>query len=222
MSLFSVPLALLATLSSATYLMSFCASPPSLVKSALKTASTLLLALSAVTAGATPWLIAALCLGALGDLLLSRDGQRAFLLGLIAFAIAHLAYVGLFVFEAGAEFAELAKGENLVAAFLLLAFGGVMAGFLWRPAGEMRWPVMAYVVVILAMGLSAVALPESAGIWPLLAALLFIASDAILASELFLLPQRHPARRFAPYAVWSLYWCAQALFLVAFLPLPPV
>ncbi|WP_093150709.1 lysoplasmalogenase family protein [Aliiruegeria lutimaris] len=216
MSLFSVPLALLATLSSATYLLFLSASPPGLVKSTLKTASTLPLALSALATGATPWLVAALGLGALGDLLLSRAGQRAFLLGLIAFAIAHLAYLGLFLFEASAEFAELAQAGKIVPAFLLLAFGGAMAGFLWPAAGEMRWPVMAYIAIILAMGLAAFALPASTGPWPLLAALSFIASDAILASELFLLPERHPARRYTPYAVWALYWSAQALFLVTF------
>jgi hypothetical protein len=41
-------------------------------------------------------------------------------------------------------------------------------------------------------------------------------SDRVLAAETFVLAQDHPLRRITPYAVWPLYWGAQAGFLAAF------
>ncbi|MDV7142495.1 lysoplasmalogenase [Tropicimonas sp. TH_r6] len=186
------------------------------MKTRVKTASTALLALAALAAGAPVWLTLALGLGALGDLMLSRDGERAFLAGLIAFAAAHLAYLGLFVTNGQAAAANL-SGQTLPI-LLLLGFGATMARLLWPATGALRGPVMGYVAIILAMGLGALALPPGASALPLIAAFCFIASDAILAAELFLLPEGHPARRATPFAIWLLYWSAQALFLVAFLP----
>ncbi len=216
--MFELPqiLAAFAALVSAIYLVRFCDAAPGGAKSLLKTASTALLALAALVAGAPGWLVLGLGLGALGDLLLSREGERAFLAGLISFAAAHLAYLGLFATSGQAALVNLAgKGVPIL---LLLGFGLVMARLLWPATGALRWPVMSYIAIILAMGLAALALPREAALLPLIAALCFIASDAILAAELFLLPEGHIARRIAPFAIWMLYWSAQALFLVAFLP----
>lgn len=57
------------------------ARPPGLWRSVAKTGAVLLLALGGWTSGAPILLIAALGLCALGDLLLSRDGEGAFLAG---------------------------------------------------------------------------------------------------------------------------------------------
>ena len=50
----------------------------------------------------------------------------------------------------------------------------------------------------------------------LIPALAFILSDIVLATESFVLRDDHPARRWTPYAVWPLYWGAQAGFWAAF------
>ena len=48
-------------------------------------------------------------------------------------------------------------------------------------------------------------------------AVLFIASDAILAAEKFLMASLSPRRRPARIAVWLLYYAAQALITLGFL-----
>lgn len=210
-----------AAAASVFFLMRDCYRPCSLRKSVAKTASTALLALAAGLADGPVLLVFALLLGALGDLLLSRDGEQAFLGGLAAFAAAHILYVVLFVTEGGADAAVLQQGWRVPAALGLLAFGGAMGRLLWSAAGNLRWPVLVYVGIILAMGLAALALPVGtmgAGrrSLALAGAAAFVLSDAILASELFLIPQSHRVRRLTPFAVWASYWSAQALFLLAF------
>lgn len=208
---------LAAATASLAYLLCYCHRPPGAAKSSLKTAATALLALAALAGGGPGLLVVALGLGALGDFLLSRSGGRAFLAGLVAFAAAHLAYLGLFL-QAGASIAVLTAVPVAVPTLILCGVAGAMALPLWRQAGPLRVPVMAYIAIILAMGIAALALPAAIGTFPRFAACLFIASDAILAAELFLLPAVHPARRYSPFAVWTLYWMAQAMFLLAFLP----
>jgi len=184
---------------------------PSALRSALKAGSTAALALAALASGATPWLTAGLALGALGDFALSRRGEGWFRAGLGAFLLGHLAYVALFVTW---PLPASPAAPAILLAALLLAFCAVMARRLWTAAGPLRGPVMAYVAVIAAMGLTSLVLPlPHPG---QLAALLFIASDTALATELFLVPPAHPARRALPFAVWPLYWLAQALFLASF------
>ncbi|HHL22192.1 MAG TPA: lysoplasmalogenase, partial [Aliiroseovarius sp.] len=71
-------------------------------RSVLKTVPLAAFALWAWLADAPGLLVVALVLSALGDLALSRPGERAFLAGLVAFAFAHVAYVVLFSMLAGA------------------------------------------------------------------------------------------------------------------------
>ncbi len=184
---------------------------PSDLRSALKTGSTAALALAAALAGASLWLIAGLALGAAGDFALSRRGDGWFRAGLGAFLLGHLAYAALFLTW---PIPAAPGGAALALALVLLAFCGVMTRLLWPAAGALRVPVLAYVAVIAAMGLTSLALPlPHPG---QLAALLFIASDAVLATELFLVPPGRPARSILPFVVWPLYWLAQALFLASF------
>ena len=90
-----------------------------------------------------------------------------------------------------------------------------MSGTTRPRAGALRGPVMVYVPIILSMGLAALAL--SGDRWTVaLAALAFIASDLILAAEKFLLPPGHAFLSVAPFAIWILYWTAQAGFFAAF------
>lgn len=188
-----------------------CHAAPSWPKTAVKTASVLLLALAAWHAGGPGLLIVALILCALGDYLLSRPSEGEFMAGVGAFAAGHVAYVVLFLSQGGG----LRLSPVLTGALLLL--GVVMATILWRRAGALRGPVMVYVPVILSMGLAAQTLPASGALaLALPAALMFITSDFILSMEMFVLPGGHPLRRVAPFAVWPTYWGAQLLFTLAF------
>ena len=133
----------------------FALAPASWPKSAVKTGSVALLAVAALGAGA-PWVALALALGAAGDFSLSRPGRRWFLAGMAAFAAGHLAYAGLLL--------GLGPPRLHVAPMVaLVVFGLVMGALLWRPTGALRGPVLAYVAVIVAMGLAALGLPGGAG-----------------------------------------------------------
>ncbi|UWQ42554.1 lysoplasmalogenase [Leisingera aquaemixtae] len=190
------------------------AQPPGLLRSVLKTASVALLALAALLAGA-PWLLAvALGLCALGDLFLSRDGEGAFMAGVGAFAAGHLAYAVLFLTQEASDPARLLQMPGLAVAAVLLVLGLGMARILGPRAGALKGPVLAYIPIILGMGAAALTLPFGLGVFA--AACAFMLSDMVLAAETFVLPEDHALRRITPYAVWPLYWGAQAGFLAAF------
>lgn len=179
--------------------------PNSVRRSVAKTLPVALLAMAAAFAGA-PWPIAAgLALGALGDLMLSRPGSWAFLAGMAAFAAGHLAYAGVFLVPANAAGALM----PFVPVFLI----ALSTEFWLAPrTGALRWPVRGYVLVIAAMAFAALTLPPGFGL-ALAGAALFLASDVILAAEMFVLAPG-PAKRRASVAVWALYWSGQALILL--------
>lgn len=190
------------------FLVWFCARGLSLTKTVVKTASVAGLAVAAWLALAPLWLVAALGLAALGDFFLSREGDGAFLAGLSAFALAHLAYVALIlVIDVPLSLNVLSLG--------VMVFSAVMAFVIVPRAGSLRWPVFAYIVVIGAMGTLTLSLPASFAT-AMVAAVLFMLSDMILGLERFVWGPVNPLRRAAPYAIWSTYWVAQLLFLVAF------
>lgn len=190
------------------------AQPPGLLRSVLKTASVAMLALAAVLAGAPLLLAVALALCAVGDLFLSRGGEGAFMAGVGAFAAGHLGYAALFLTREASDPARLLQMPGLALAAVLLLLGLVMARILAPRAGALKGAVLAYIPIILGMGAAALTLPF--GSWVFAAACAFMLSDMVLAAETFVLPQDHPLRRITPYAVWPLYWGAQAGFLAAF------
>ncbi len=180
----------------------------SVPKSVVKTVSIALLGLIAVLAGGPFALILGLAFGALGDFWLSRDGERAFLFGLVSFAIGHIAYVVLLM-QFGGRF------DLSLLTIFVLGFAGAMAAVLWPRAADLRWPVMGYVAIIAAMGVLAVGMEDG----PMLgtfAALSFIVSDAILSVEMFILAAGAPIRRVTSRLVWLTYFAAQGMFLMAF------
>jgi len=191
--------------------------PPGTRRSIIKTLAVALLVLAAGLAQGPLLLIVALGLCALGDWLLSRDGEGAFMGGIGAFAAGHLAYIALFLTHPASDPARLMQVPQvwIVGGFALL--GLVMAGVLVPRAGALKGPVLGYIPIILGMGVAALSLPgQGALIWVVPAALAFVASDIVLAFETFVLPPTHPARRITPYVVWPLYWGAQAGFLLSF------
>lgn len=185
-----------------------------IVGATLKTASTGLLAalLLMVPGGAWFWLIPlGLALGALGDLCLALPGKRVFLAGVAAFGLGHLAYAGGFLIRS----TEIGfDGIGMVEAVVLAGLLGLLAStevWLAPRTGALRGPVRGYVALIGVMGLAAVVLPAHRGQGLLrLGAALFIASDLMLALQLFVVRDAGQ-RRSLGLALWPAYWIAQAL-----------
>jgi uncharacterized membrane protein YhhN len=149
-------------------------------------ASTGFVALALVRgAGATPYgrgVLAALALGWLGDVLLIPKGaRRAFLAGLAAFLLGHLAYAAAFAMR-GLAGAWLAAGA-------LGAAAGAAAVARWlapHVPARMRLPVVAYVGAISLMAATAAGAFGATRDAALLAgALGFFASDLAVARERF-------------------------------------
>ena len=82
-----------------------------------------------------------------------------------------------------------------------------------RNAGPLAGPVAAYVLAIAIMGLGGVTL----GGLVLAGVALFMASDAILGSEKFLMAQTSPYRHLTSPAVWVLYYAGQLLITLGLL-----
>jgi uncharacterized membrane protein YhhN len=181
---------------------------------AVKTGSTALLAVLALAAspGGWFWLIPlGLALGALGDLCLALGGVQRFLAGVAAFGLGHLAYAGGFLIrsaELGLDAVSLPEALALVGLVALLLSTEV---WLSPRTGELRAPVRGYVLLIGLMGLAAVLLPAHPGQgWLRLGAGLFIASDLMLALQLFVV-KGAGLRRGLALTLWPAYWAGQAL-----------
>jgi uncharacterized membrane protein YhhN len=210
----SLPMPALVLLCAATALamvqgVCFATRGPSLGKSVVKTASVAALVLVGLLADAPGLIVAGLALGAFGDLGLSLAGTRAFLAGMAAFAAGHLCYA--------AAFLELGAGIPPGAAILaLLALGASTEVWLAPHTGALRWPVRGYVAVIVAMALAATGLPAG---WTALTlgVLAFVASDLVLALEMFVLRDR-ALKAVAKRLLWVLYWGGQALIVLGSLP----
>jgi uncharacterized membrane protein YhhN len=199
----------LAVLNGVIYAVWACKQPVSAFRSLTKTTAIAALAGFAYLAGGPVLLVVALGLSALGDLLLSREGDAAFLAGMVAFLAAHLAYIPLFL--------GLSEGTALLVERWPLALGIalymlVFMRFLWPSLGQFRLPVAVYSFAIAGMGIAALTLPAQGGTgYVLLGAASFILSDSVLAVERFQLPENSPANAVTPYIVWVFYWLAQAL-----------
>lgn len=189
--------------------------PSSWRRTLAKAGSVALLALLAFSEGGPLLLVAALLLSAAGDACLAQEGDKPFLAGLTAFLAAHLAYAVLFWTAGGGVAIVAADPWRAVLAFVMAAFAAVMFARL-RPAlpTGMVAPVAVYVQAILAMGVAGATLSAPLII---LGAVLFMASDAILAVERFLLEPTSPHGAWTGPAVWMLYWTAQALITVGVL-----
>ena len=139
-----------------------------------------------LSGASVPWgLMLALFFCALGDIALSRDGQRAFLTGLGAFALGHLMFIQQF-YEIGLA---TPRWESAVG---VLAVAALAAGVLWRASGPLRAPVMIYVGLIGTMGLAGFSTTAPAGDkWIIsLGVVSFMASDFALGLRLFRAPER--------------------------------
>lgn len=184
--------------------------PPSALRSGLKTAPLVVFSFIAWRIGAPGLLPVALVFSAMGDLALSRPGERAFLAGLVAFAFAHVAYVVLFSVLAGAwPWHAFARAPVVVAS--LVALAGSTEWWLAPHAGRLKWPVRGYVAVIAVMGIAALGLGDPV---ILLGAAFFIASDVLLALVVFRMRPGTAMAGNASRLLWLLYITGQFLILV--------
>ncbi|MCX8088291.1 MAG: lysoplasmalogenase [Meiothermus ruber] len=138
--------------------------------------------------------LAGLVLSAVGDVLLLFGSSRAFLAGLGAFLLAHLAYLGAFV-QVGTP--------SLGGLLLVLAMGYGWLRWLWPHLGGWKAPVLAYGVIISLMLWAGLGTARSE-IW--LGALLFYLSDLFVARQRFVV--RQPLN---PLLGLPLYYAAQYL-----------
>jgi uncharacterized membrane protein YhhN len=189
--------------------------PPSLARSAAKTLAVAMLAVLAALQGGPLLLVVALALSAVGDAFLSRDGEKAFLGGLASFLVAHIVYIALFLRSGGGLGLLGAESWRGAIALALAVFVVVMLAALWRRVGpSLRIPIACYVVAILAMGMAAL---TTNSVWVIGGAVLFMASDGLLATEKFLVAAISPHRAWMRLAVWGLYYAAQLAITLGFL-----
>jgi len=202
----------LSCLSALAYGLHFVHQPVSARRTAVKAIAVGALTALAFAFAAPFSLIGALTLGTLGDVFLSRNGQRNFLAGLVSFLLGHLAYVILLAQMGGAVQGLFTSLWRTIATLVLIAIASTVIRRLLPHLGALRVPVLIYACVILAMGLMALSLPLT---WPIilviLGAMAFIASDAILGFELFIFNDTSGNRRGAAMLLWFLYWGGQAL-----------
>lgn len=156
------------------------------VRALAKTVASLAFVGVALSLGATGsvygrWVLAALGLSVAGDVLLLSPRPAAFLAGLGAFLVAHLAYAAAFVA------AGVAIGTVGLAAGIALIVGAAVLRWLWPHLhGPMRPAVIVYVLAILSMCSLAAGRADAGGrAVVLLAALAFAASDLAVARERF-------------------------------------
>jgi len=189
--------------------------PPGLARSAAKTLAVAMLAVLSALQGGPLLLVAALALSAVGDAFLSRDGEKAFLGGLASFLVAHIAYIALFLRSGGGLGLLGTESWRGAIALALAVFVIVMLAALWRRVGPgLRIPIAIYVVAILAMGMAALTTNSA---WVIGGAVLFMASDGLLATEKFLVAAISPHRAWMRFAVWVLYYAAQLAITLGFL-----
>jgi uncharacterized membrane protein YhhN len=144
--------------------------------------------------------------GLLGDVALLGEGESAFMAGLGAFAVGHLAYVGAAI-AVGFEVAWTLPGV----AFMLVMLGFRFASRIVPGAHRAGGPVLAGAVVVYACVISAMVVTAWATtVWVAAAgAMLFAASDWVLGHQRFAGPL--PGGRLA---VMVPYHLGQALLIV--------
>jgi uncharacterized membrane protein YhhN len=188
---------------------------PMPLRTAVKMLAVGLLAALTMVENGPPMLFGALVLSAFGDAFLSREGDRMFLAGLASFLLAHLFYLVLFWTEGGGIALLTGQSWRLAIAAAIVVVALVVLGLLVRrvkPA--LRSPIFAYVLAVLAMGLAALTLERA---WVIAGALLFMISDALLATERFIISAISPHRAWLRHAVWALYYVAQVTIALSFL-----
>lgn len=126
------------------------------------------------------WVVAALGLSAVGDIVLLVPGQ--FILGLLAFLLAHLAYLRVF-----AHSASMAHIRWLI--IIVVICGGLLGGYLIVPSlsGQLYVAVVAYMATLGAMAIAAT-LCKRVHWLAIPGVLLFMFSDTVLGYSTLVTP----------------------------------
>lgn len=149
-------------------------------------------------------IIVALAASWVGDLALSYEGRTPFVIGLVAFAGAHVAYIAAFFARS-----SLANTTLVVAGLAMAVFAVVVIQWLTphRP-DELRIPIIVYVVIISVMVATAFATNATIPDMRIpIAAVTFAASDLLVARQRFVEPSRVNRIVGLP-----LYFIAQTIF----------
>ncbi len=130
------------------------------------------------------YMVMALLLSWLGDVLLMfvELNPRYFLLGLLAFLLAHVMYMIIFRRSSQGFKPRLI---TYATGFSLFLFGLLLLLLLWPGLGGMKFPVVVYTVVIITMGFTALFRQAPGASYVLVGAMLFIGSDALIAVNKF-------------------------------------
>ncbi|BAL98729.1 MULTISPECIES: lysoplasmalogenase [Caldilinea] len=122
-----------------------------------------------------------------GDIFLMLPGDF-FLWGLVSFLVAHVFFVAAFLEQTGLQI----HGHLLI---LFTLYGALLLYLLWPHVGALRLPVLMYALVLLLMGWQASerwwSMRSASTLLAMVGALLFIASDSILALDKFRAPIPH-------------------------------
>ncbi len=190
---------------------------PSMVRTIVKASAVGAIAIIAFLSG-TPWLLAAgLLLCAAGDVFLAGDPNRWLPAGLGVFLLGHILYI--FLFQEMRDPALEMTAPQIAGAVAVGLAALAMLAWLWTALGPMRAAVTLYVIAIAVMVGSSFLLPLV--YWPAMAgAVAFMASDAILAGDLFREAKLFGSQRLTGWAVWFLYYGGQAAIAWAFLRQP--
>jgi uncharacterized membrane protein YhhN len=152
-------------------------------------------------------IIAGLLFSLAGDIFLMLPRDRFFIQGLISFFIAHFFYIAAFTNESGLDLPIWSAAPFVI-------HGSLMLRVLWPHLGKMRVPVLAYVLAILFMGWTAMGrwvwTEQPGSLLAMSGALLFIASDSLLATDKF-----KGRFRSAQLLIFSTYTIAQWLIALS-------
>jgi alkenylglycerophosphocholine hydrolase len=165
----------------------------------------LLLVVGLPPSGRFGWLVAVgVLFSVAGDVALLGESDREFIVGTVAFLIAHLFYIPAFL---GVR--ALGGGHFPLPALAVIASSGLLVVLLWPNLGALRVPIVLYAVVITALVLAAFAtwggpLPRPAAVAAAVGSLLFYFSDASVAWKRF----RRPFR-YGGLVTLSTYWLGQ-------------
>jgi len=134
-----------------------------------------------------PWIVLALFFSWTGDMLLMFEENNSifFLLGLSAFLLAQVSYI---IFFHGIRMREYIRGNALLLLPVVLYYA-ILVSVLSPFLGNMKLPVRIYAVVLSFMLMLAMhtvlGKNKKAGLWMMSGAILFVASDSLLAFNKF-------------------------------------
>ena len=158
-------------------------------------------------------LLSSLLFSWIGDvvLLFANQGAIYFIVGLVAFLVAHLLYIFLFI-----KLQKIKSTKYFPYTFFVVAYLLILLSFLWNDLNDLKIPVVIYAVVLSTMLLLAI---KGIFIWQsplgkiiLFGAVFFVVSDSLLAINKF----HHPIP-YASFLIMSTYLLAQFLIVYGIL-----